>query len=107
MKVGSKTASSKDWTAYILRWKLPAQRDEELYKDGFTDSTDAAGDYPPASWKRPGRGEGLADDVPILRLFRSVDPNDLHQGRLGDCWLVSAMAALAEFPATLRYMFVQ
>ena len=47
---------------------------------------------------RPGRGEGLADTTPHLCLFKNVAPNDLSQGSVGDCWLISAFAALAEFP---------
>ena len=50
---------------------------------------------------RPGRGEGLKDTEPHLSLFGSISPTDLAQGTVGDCWLVSALAAAAEFPHLL------
>eukprot|EP00929_Paragymnodinium_shiwhaense_P077372 TRINITY_DN39830_c0_g1_i1.p1 TRINITY_DN39830_c0_g1~~TRINITY_DN39830_c0_g1_i1.p1 ORF type:complete len:368 (-),score=62.72 TRINITY_DN39830_c0_g1_i1:254-1357(-) len=67
----------------------------DLYKDDFADD----------DWSRPGRGEGLADEYNELSLFAGVDPNDLQQGYLGDCWLISAFAALAEFPDDLMAVF--
>ena len=64
-------------------------------------------DFVPAgatSWKRPGRGEGLYDDENVV-LFKHVDPNDVNQGGLGDCWILSSMAALAEFPGAITKLF--
>ena len=31
-------------------------------------------------------------------LFHGVEPNDILQGGLGDCWLLCALSTLAEFP---------
>jgi len=36
-----------------------------------------------------------------------IDPNDLTQGSIGNCWLISTIAALAEFPSTVRRLFVE
>jgi calpain-15 len=44
----------------------------------------------------------LADIVPGCVLFANIDPSDLHQGQLGDCWLISAMASIAEYPDTVQ-----
>lgn len=41
------------------------------------------------------------------RLFEGIDPKDLLQGRLGNCWLIAAMAALAEFPKEVEKLFVR
>merc|ERR1719158_206562 len=36
--------------------------------------------------------------VPGCVLFGDTSPNDLQQGALGDCWLLSAFAGIAEYP---------
>eukprot|EP00929_Paragymnodinium_shiwhaense_P013719 TRINITY_DN121567_c0_g1_i1.p1 TRINITY_DN121567_c0_g1~~TRINITY_DN121567_c0_g1_i1.p1 ORF type:complete len:453 (-),score=94.08 TRINITY_DN121567_c0_g1_i1:257-1615(-) len=78
---------------YVYKKTMPD--DVDLYEDDFAED----------EWKRPGRGEGLCDGYRQLSLFAGVDPNDLHQGGLGDCWLISAMATLAEFPDELMALF--
>ena len=35
-----------------------------------------------------------------------IEPNDLCQGAVGDCWLVAAFACASEFPDSIRRMFV-
>eukprot|EP00971_Amphidinium_carterae_P095228 1883851-Amphidinium_carterae.1 len=40
-------------------------------------------------------------------LFDGIDPNNLLQGQLGNCWLVAAMSCLAEFPEAVRSLFQQ
>jgi len=35
-----------------------------------------------------------------------VEPRDIGQGQLGDCWLLSAIACLAEFPGAVQNCFV-
>jgi calpain-15 len=44
----------------------------------------------------------LADMCPGCQIFANVDPSDLRQGQLGDCWLISAMASLAEYPEVVE-----
>lgn len=36
------------------------------------------------------------------RLFSDIEPGDVMQGALGDCWLLAAFSALAEFPGYLQ-----
>jgi len=35
-----------------------------------------------------------------------VDPDDICQGFLGDCWLLSSIACLAEFPQAIKDLFI-
>ena len=53
---------------------------------------------------QPGRGMGCAD-IPGLKIIGDVDPNDVHQGQVGDCWLLSAISALAEFDGAVHKLF--
>lgn len=39
------------------------------------------------------------------QLFDGIHPNDLMQGEVGNCWLVAAMACIAEFPPVVEGMF--
>jgi len=34
-----------------------------------------------------------------------IEPNDLTQGQVGDCWLLASIAGLAEFPNMVRELF--
>ena len=45
------------------------------------------------------------DRAQDLSLFKSVMPGDVVQGQLGDCWLVSTMSALAEYPECVMGLF--
>jgi hypothetical protein len=35
-----------------------------------------------------------------------IEPSDLCQSTVGDCWLVAAFASASEFPYTIRHMFL-
>jgi len=48
---------------------------------------------------------GMEDVQP--RLFGLTAPNDLRQGAIGDCWLITAMSSIAEFPALVQRLFKQ
>jgi len=43
---------------------------------------------------------GKPDQAPPL--FDKVEPTDVCQGSLGDCWLLAAIAAVAEFPSFIE-----
>jgi len=46
----------------------------------------------------------LNEIVPNCTVFNTVAPGDIHQGGIGDCWLVSAMASIAEYPSCVEGM---
>lgn len=83
----------------------PAQEEEDEQKeDGeyFLDTTFTADRELPedAVWIR----------VPKLiwgkaKLFNHIEPNDISQGNLGDCWLLCALAGMAEFPGLIQSCF--
>lgn len=81
------------------RFSLPTIDEATLFNDGLELKRPET-----PFLKRPGRGEGLAD-TDSLCLFdgTNVSAADLRQGELGNCWLISAMATVAEeSPGTIR-----
>jgi len=40
-------------------------------------------------------------------LFNGIQPNDVSQGAMGDCWLLCAFAAMAEYPGLIQNCFKQ
>jgi hypothetical protein len=56
--------------------------------------------FPVAVWYRP-------EDFFIgsFKLYDGIDPNDVGQGRLGDCWLCCSISSLAENPNLIKRNF--
>ena len=52
----------------------------------------------------PGRGMGCVD-TPAIKIIGDVDPEDVEQGFIGDCWMLSAISSLAEFDGAIRRLF--
>jgi len=51
-------------------------------------------------WRRP--TQFMRGDY---KVFDSIEPCDIKQGYLGDCWFLSALASLAEFPVLIEALF--
>jgi len=53
------------------------------------------------SWKR------ASEIYPSPAIFKGgIEPNDINQGALGDCYFLAALSSLAEFPERVQHMFV-
>ncbi|OMJ71945.1 hypothetical protein SteCoe_29734 [Stentor coeruleus] len=51
-------------------------------------------------WRRP--EEFFQGD---FKIFDNIEPNDIKQGKLGDCWFMCALASLAERPELVERLF--
>jgi calpain-15 len=38
--------------------------------------------------------------------YKKIEPNDIKQGGLGDCWFMCALASLAEMPYLVERLFI-
>ena len=88
---------------------LPSFKDDTLPKssrDKYTDTilTTYEGKKLTTKPYLPGRGMGFMDE-PNLKIIGDVDPSDIQQGNLGDCWLLSGIASLAEYDGAIRRLF--
>lgn len=98
-----KLPNKPGWTVKVFKVKLLSAEEVHLFRDDFAGTSEALGSADPGyGWARPGRGEGLGDTRQDLEMIESISPNDLRQGGLGDCWLISSFAAIAEFPQAIR-----
>ncbi|KAL1507545.1 hypothetical protein AB1Y20_007166 [Prymnesium parvum] len=53
------------------------------------------------------RGPALLPPSELPQLFNRIEPDDILQGALGDCWLLAAIAAVAEFPEYIaKHLFI-
>lgn len=104
--------TSSDWkeTLYVEALSLSfAEREvKEGWKDpDFPHSSQSLGDRVRESlgqepmWKR---APALTVDEPTL-FGDNAEPADICQGRVGDCWLIAAIAAVAEFHYLEDYVF--
>ena len=84
---------------------LPPSVDLKAVSDSYTEAFSYGGQALGAPLL-PGRGMGVCD-VPGLKIIGDVDPGDVNQGAVGDCWMLSAISALAEFDGAVTRLFVK
>jgi hypothetical protein len=97
-----------------------AQDDDDLWEDPEFGADDSSlswagfgfgkeSDAPPngLKWKRPSEmGEGLTDKPSLWGKLGNPLPFGVKQGMLGDCWFLSAAAAVAEKPNRIKNVLV-
>ena len=71
------------------------------------DDIDDLQDLGPVTWKRITKLPQLRDESGELNIFHDlIEPTDIQQGSIGDCYFLSSIAALAENPERIRAMFL-
>ena len=61
----------------------------------------------PVTWRRIRDIPALVDQNGELHIFQGyIEPSDIKQGQIGDCYFLSSIAALAERPDRIRNMFL-
>lgn len=61
----------------------------------------------PVTWKRIRDIPALVDQNGEVHIFQGyIEPSDIKQGQIGDCYFLSSIAALAERPDRIRNMFL-
>lgn len=79
---------------------FPAQADSILDKSMLHNAR--VKKWETLTWLRPSDVYGRGN----FKLFDSIDPSDIKQGDCGDCYFLSGIASLAEFPDRVRSLFL-
>jgi hypothetical protein len=53
-------------------------------------------------WRRPKDVYGEGN----FSLYDKISPEDIYQGKLGDCYFLSSLASLAEYPDRIKRIFI-
>ena len=98
---GKSDGITDEWTLHLHRMHgLPSNPPGGLFTDSFTAECGL-------DMRRIARGQGLVDTNEHHSLFGTIDPHDLRQGDVGNCWLISAFSAAAEFPKVVKSLIKQ
>jgi len=107
-----KGVSPKGWmTVHVNEYeRLIPFKDDVLpkeFRDKYTDDMTFQGKKLHSAKNKPimpGRGMGYGDS-PSLKIIGDVDPSDIFQGSVGDCWLLSGISSVAEFDGAIKRLF--
>jgi len=107
-----KDVSPKGWmTVHVNEYErmIPFKDDilPKKFRDKYTDAMTFQGKKLHSAKNKPimpGRGMGYGDS-PSLKIIGDVDPSDIFQGSVGDCWLLSGISSVAEFDGAIKRLF--
>ena len=74
---------------------------KSLYNPQIDTDVEDTSKFNNLTWKR-------ASEIfnPLYIFEDGVEPNDINQGSLGNCYFLAALSSLAEFPERVKAMFV-
>ena len=87
--------------------QFPADKTSLTYPQDWAARIKEKPKWAQITWERPDKIAAFANSQGSTELFHGdIEPNDVNQGSLGDCWLLSSMSAIAEYPGRIRKMFI-
>ena len=80
---------------------------ESLINALYANESKDPANYDDIKFVRPSGVKSLVNDKGISELFEGkIEPNDIKQGQLGDCYFLTSLACLAEYPERVKKLFV-
>ena len=86
-------------------WKDPSfPPDMRSIVDESLDENRHLPEWETLCWKRPKDVYGK-QNIPFT-IFETIGPNDVKQGRCGDCYFLASLSSLAEYPDRVKNIFI-
>ena len=73
------------------------------WNDSGDDTTSIVDEWGKIVWLRPDKINGMKE--PILLFDKGIEPNDIKQGALGDCYFLSSLSVIAEEGDRIKKLF--
>ena len=92
----SNVAAGEDWKDPHFKTQVSALIDETMMRNNRITQ------WQTLTWKRPSEVYGDGNFV----LYAEPGPNDIKQGKCGDCYFLSTLSSLAEYPERIKKIFL-
>lgn len=73
------------------------------WNDPGDDTTSIKDAWEKFVWLRPDKIKGM--EAPILLFDKGIEPGDIKQGQLGDCYFLSSLSVIAEEGNRIKLLF--